>query len=164
MDGEMATSEIVLYGTEILKKTTKQVDPAEPGLKKLVQHMYKVMREAPGVGLAANQIGVDKQVFVYDVGDGPSVLLNPKIVRRRGSQLATEGCLSVPGLQGDVRRASNVIAEGQDMDGNKVQIKAEGLLARVFQHEIDHLNGTLFIDRADPDTLTLLSPEEQAEE
>jgi peptide deformylase len=160
----MANNEIVLYGTEILKKTTKQVDPAEPGLQKLVKRMYKIMHEAPGVGLAANQIGVDKQIFVYDVGEGPSVLLNPKIVRRRGSQVATEGCLSVPGLQGDVRRASNVIAEGQDLDGNKVQIKAEGLLARVFQHEIDHLNGTLFIDRADPETLTLLSPEEQEEE
>jgi peptide deformylase len=160
----MASNEIVLYGTDILKKTTMQVDPAEPGLKELVEHMYQVMHDAPGVGLAANQIGVDKQVFVYDVGEGPSVMLNPRIVRRRGSQVATEGCLSVPGLQGDVRRASHVIAEGQDLDGNKVQVKAEGLLARVFQHEIDHLNGTLFIDRADPDTLTLLTPEEQAEE
>ena len=160
----MANGEIVLYGTEILKKTTREVDPAEPGLQELVEHMYQVMHDAPGVGLAANQIGVDKQIFVYDVGDGPSVLLNPRIVRRRGSQVAIEGCLSVPGLQGDVRRASHVIAEGQDLDGNKIQIKAEGLLARVFQHEIDHLNGFLFIDRADPDTLTLVSPDEQEEE
>lgn len=164
MDGVMANSEIVLYGTEILKKKTQPVDPSEPGLRKLVDRMIKVMHDAPGVGLAANQIGVDKQIFVFDVGDGPDVLLNPKIVKKRGSQVATEGCLSVPGLQGDVRRASVVTAEGQDLDGNTVQIKAEGLLARVFQHEIDHLNGTLFVDRADPETLELIPPDEPDKE
>jgi peptide deformylase len=164
MDGEMTNNEIVLYGTEILKKTTERVDPKEPGLRELVDHMIQVMHEAPGVGLAANQIGVDKQVFVYDVGDGPSALLNPKIIKRRGNQVATEGCLRVRGRQGDVRRASRVTAGGLDLDGNKVQIEAEGLLARVFQHEIDHLNGTLFIEKADPDTLELIPSEDQAEE
>ncbi|MDO8588827.1 MAG: peptide deformylase [Armatimonadota bacterium] len=160
----MPSDEIVLYGDAILTTTTKHVDPSEPGLKELVDHMIEVMRQAPGVGLAANQIGVDKHIFVYDVGEGPAALLNPKIIKRRGSQTGTEGCLSVPGLQGEVRRASSVVAEGLDIDGNKVRIQAEGLLARVFQHEIDHLNGHLFIDRADPDTLSWVEEQKGGEQ
>ena len=159
----MPSDEIVLYGKDILIKKTERVDPSEPGLRELVDHMVHVMHDAPGVGLAANQIGVDKQVFVYDIGDGPSVILNPKIVRRTGSHVGTEGCLSIPGLQGDVRRASRVIIEGQDLDGNDLRISAEGLLARVFQHETDHLNGTLFVDRADPDSLTWASDDDDEE-
>jgi len=160
----MPSDEIVLYGEEILTRTSQQVDPAEPGLKELVDHMMDVMREAPGVGLAANQIGVDKQVFVYDIGEGPSVLLNPKIVKKRGSQISTEGCLSVPGLQGEVKRANSVVVEGQDLDGATTRITAEGFLARVLQHEIDHLNGTLFVDRADPDTLEWISDRDTSEQ
>jgi peptide deformylase len=159
----MPSDEIVLYGKDILNKKTEPVDPSEPGLRELVDHMIHVMHEAPGVGLAANQIGVDKQIFVYDIGDGPSVILNPKIVKRSGNQTAIEGCLSVPGLQGEVRRANHVTIEGQDLDGNDLRLNGEGLLARVFQHETDHLNGTLFIQRADPDTLSWVADQDDKE-
>lgn len=157
----MPSDEIVLYGQEILTTPAKPVDPSEPGLSELIDHMIEIMREAPGVGLAANQLGVDKQVFVYDVGEGPQAVLNPKIVRRKGSQTGTEGCLSVPGLQGEVRRANRVVVRGLDRFGNEVEVQGEGLLARVFQHEIDHLNGTLFIERASPDTLAWVSQHEE---
>ena len=160
----MTSPEILLYGEDVLRTPAEPVDPSEPGLKELAEQMFGVLREANGLGLAANQIGIAKQIFVYDVGDGPQAVLNPKIVRRRGREVNTEGCLSVPGLQGDVRRAMTVTLEGLDLDGNKVHVKAEGLLARVFQHETDHLNGSLFIDHADPDTLRWVSPEEEAED
>ncbi|MDO8684296.1 MAG: peptide deformylase [Armatimonadota bacterium] len=160
----MSSEEIVLYGDDILRKPTKPVDLSNSDLKELIEHMIEVMREAPGVGLAANQVGIDKRLFVYDVGEGPSAILNPKIIKQRGKEIATEGCLSIPGLQGDVRRAAAVVVEGLDPDGNEVRVEADGLLARVFQHEIDHLNGTLFIDRADPDTLAWVSEVETEEE
>ena len=160
----MTSPEILLYGEDVLRTPAEPTDPSDPELKDIVERMFRVMGEANGLGLAANQIGVPKQVFVYDVGEGPQAILNPKIVRRRGREVNTEGCLSVPGLQGDVRRATNVTIEGLDLEGNKVQVKAEGLLARVFQHEADHLSGSLFIDRADPDTLRWVSPEDEAED
>jgi peptide deformylase len=157
----MASDSIVLYGNEVLRTRTQPVDPADPELPQLIQRMFDILREANGLGLAANQIGLSKNVFVYDVGEGPEAMLNAKIVKRRGRETGTEGCLSIPGLQGEVRRATTVLVEGMDRNGNPVQIKAEGLLARVFQHEIDHLNGSLFIDHADPDSLEWLSDEDQ---
>jgi peptide deformylase len=117
-----------------------------------------------GLGLAANQIGVLQRVFVYDDGTGLGVVINPKIVRAEGEQVGVEGCLSVPGLQGDVKRAEKIVIQGMDLNGKKVKIEAEGLLARIFQHELDHLNGTLFVDRADPDSLHYITEEESSEE
>ena len=115
--------------------------------------MYQAMVDYRGLGLAAPQIGVAKRIFVYDVGEGPHALVNPKIVSTRGEEWGVEGCLSVPGLQGEVPRAAAITVTGINENGEKVKIKADGMLARVFQHEMDHLDGTLFIDKADPETL-----------
>lgn len=160
----VSADEIVKYGDEVLRNPTKLVDEINGEVKDLIQHMYEVMHENNGVGLSANQIGVSKRLFVYDVGEGPKAVINPKLEERAGEQLGYEGCLSVPGLQGEVPRSDTVVVEGLDEDGNPVRITAEGFLARVFQHEIDHLDGFFFIDRADPDSLEFVTPEEAVEE
>jgi len=149
----MSVEEIVRYGDKVLSERTREVPEVNEEIRELIAHMYEVLKEAQGLGLAANQIGKPLRLFVYDVGEGPHALINPKIVRRSGSHMEIEGCLSIPGLQGEVERADVVVVDGLDEEGSKVRIRAEGLLARVFQHEIDHLDGTLFIDRADEDTL-----------
>ena len=123
-----------------------------------------LMVEFRGLGVAGPQAGVGKRIFVYDIGKGPHALVNPVLQSGSGEQWAIEGCLSIPGLQGDVPRYERVTVSGLDEEGCKVKIKAEGLLARVFQHEIDHLDGTLFVDRADPDTLETVPPKEAEEE
>jgi peptide deformylase len=149
----MKPAQIVTYGTEVLRKPAQDVEKIDDEVKNLIEKMYVAMEQYRGVGLAAPQIGVSRRVFVYDVGEGRHALINPKIVRRKGEEVATEGCLSIPGLQGEVPRALYVTAVGLDENGDKVKIRAEGLLARVFQHEIDHLDGMMFVDRADPATL-----------
>ena len=160
----MGAEEIVRYGSKLLSEPTREVPEVNEDVRRLIAHMYEVMAEAHGLGLSANQIGVPLRIFVYDVGEGPHALINPRIVKKSGSQLGSEGCLSIPGLQGDVERANIVVVEGLDEEGRKVKITAEGLLARVFQHEIDHLDGTLFIDRADEDTLHWVMPGQEEEE
>lgn len=160
----MAAREIVKYPAPVLHKQAKAVSKTDPNLKQLVKDMADTLREVNGLGLAANQIGVLQRVFVYDDGTGLGVLVNPKIIRAEGEQIGLEGCLSVPGLQGDVKRAEKIIIQGMDDKGKKVKIEAEGLLARIFQHELDHLNGTLFVERADPDSLQYLTEEESPEE
>lgn len=159
----MAEREVVKYPDPALRERAKNVSKADPSVKKLVEDMAATMRETSGLGLAANQVGVLQRVFVYDDGAGLGVLINPKIVSAMGEQLGIEGCLSVPGLQGEVRRAEEVVVKGTDLNGKTVKIKAQGLLARVFQHEMDHLDGTLFIDRAEPDSLYCVTEEEQRE-
>jgi len=159
----MAEREVVKYPDPVLRARAKTVSKVDPSVKKLAEDMIAAMRETNGLGLAANQVGVLQRVFVYDDGTGPSVLINPKIVRAKGEQLGVEGCLSVPGLQGEVKRAEEIVIKGTDLSGKSVKIKAQGLLARVFQHEMDHLNGTLFIDRAEPDSLHCVTEEEQRE-
>ena len=159
----MAEREVVKYPDPALRERAKNVSKADPSVKKLVEDMAATMRETSGLGLAANQVGVLQRVFVYDDGTGLGVLINPKIMSASGEQLGIEGCLSVPGLQGEVRRAEEVVVKGTDLNGKTVKIKAQGLLARVFQHEMDHLDGTLFIDRAEPDSLYCVTEEEQRE-
>lgn len=154
----MNASDIVKYGNSVLKTPTELVDEVNDELKKLIQEMYDIMVEAKGVGLAANQIGIPKRFFVYDAGEGHHALINPKVIRKSGEQVGVEGCLSIPNLQGDVARADFIEVEGLDENGEPVRIQAEGWQARIFQHEIDHLDGYLFIDRADPDTLELVEP------
>ncbi|MBI2844532.1 MAG: peptide deformylase [Armatimonadetes bacterium] len=160
----MGVDEIVRYGKKILTEPTGEVPELNEEIRSLIEHMYEVMDQANGVGLAANQIGVPLRLFVYDIGEGPRAMINPKIVKKSGSQVGTEGCLSIPGLHGDVERANTATVEGLDENGNKVKISGEGLLARVFQHEIDHLNGVLFIDRADVATLHWAIGEQENEE
>lgn len=149
----MASEEILRFGHEILRKPAQKVKDFNDEVRGLIDLMFRVMKEHSGLGLAANQVGVDLQIFTYDIGEGPHAVVNPKLVRSRGEQVAVEGCLSVPGIQGEVARAEDVTIKGLDENGRPIRIRANGLLARVFQHEIDHLQGHLFLDRADPETL-----------
>lgn len=162
----MGIEEIVRYGNKVLVEPTKEVSEFNDEIKELIKHMYELMAEANGAGLAATQIGLPLRLFVYDDGSGPHALINPKIVKKSGSQTASEGCLSIPGLFGDVDRANIAVITGLDENGEKVKLTGTGFLARIFQHETDHLDGKLFIDRADADSLHWVMPgqEEEAEE
>lgn len=139
------------YGDPVLKQATKDVEELDGRLKKLVDDMFETMYEAPGVGLAANQVGVQRRFFVYDVGDGPQVVINPRITETSGEWAFEEGCLSVPGLHWTIVRPNKVHLTGLDLDGNELSIDAEEYRGRVFQHEVDHLEGTLLIERLDDD-------------
>lgn len=148
----MAVREIVKYPEKVLREKTLQVTDCDSELQKLIDDMIETMYAAPGVGLAANQVGVSKQVAVIDVSvrDEKSpliVLVNPEIIHLEGEIEAEEGCLSVPDYTTVLKRALKVCVKGLDRHGKPVEREAEGLLARALQHEIDHLNGILLIDR-----------------
>jgi peptide deformylase len=148
--------DVLTHPNPALKQKAQPVDPkADPGLRDLCRTMAKLMYDAPGVGLAAPQIGVLKRVIVYDVADekpGVIVLCNPQIVEI-GAETAVddEGCLSLPGISVAVERATTVTCEALTLSGNPVRIEADGFHARLLQHEIDHLDGVLIIDRATPE-------------
>jgi peptide deformylase len=114
---------------------------------RLTQAMLQAMYKAPGLGLAAPQIGVQKQIFVYDIDGEPTTLINPRIVESRGEWVYDEGCLSIPGLYVEMLRPKEVLLEAVDLNGNIIQVEADELLARLFQHELDHLNGVLMFER-----------------
>jgi peptide deformylase len=145
----MATHQIRVFGDPVLKRPAAPVTDVDGNLVKLVDAMYETMYEAPGVGLAAPQVGVQRRFFVYDVADGtgPHVLLNPQVVESSGEWEYEEGCLSLPGLAFEIVRPKVVTVTGQDLDGNDVVLEGDELLGRVFQHEIDHLDGVLMLDR-----------------
>jgi len=147
----MAIRLIVKHPEPLLRERAKEVTKFNANLHKLLDDMAETMYDANGVGLAAPQVGVLKRVFVVDADEehGLIELVNPEIVSMEGEQFGPEGCLSIPGLQGDVRRATKVVIKGQDRYGNPVQYEGTELLARAFQHELDHLNGVLFIDLAE---------------
>jgi len=143
---------ILRYGTDVLHLPARPVEHVTPDIERLVDDMIDTMYAAPGVGLAAPQVGVPLRVFVADIslGRDPSgllVMINPSFVERDGMQLEEEGCLSVPEFTATVVRPSRVVLTGLDRHGVEYQREATGLLARAFQHEMDHLDGTLFIDR-----------------
>jgi peptide deformylase len=161
---EFIDNGIVKYGDGVLRVVSEEVVDFNDEIKSLINQMYEMLEETRGVGVAGPQVGVAKRVFVYDVGEGQHALINPKIIKSSGEEISVEGCLSIPGLQGDVERAFRVTVTGIDENGKKVKIKADGLLARCFQHEIDHLDGKLFIDRADPQTLHYITPGDESEE
>jgi peptide deformylase len=142
---------IVKEPDPVLREVAKEVTKFNDNLKKLLKDMAETMYDAEGVGLAAPQIGISKRVIVVDVGDenGLVEMVNPVIVEQDGEQLGPEGCLSIPNLNGDVRRADRIVVEGQNGDGEKFTVHASGYFARAFQHEIDHLNGILFTDIAE---------------
>lgn len=136
----------------ILREKSKPVPKITPNIIKLLDNMADTMYDANGVGLAAPQIGILKRVIVVDVGGDDQELfevINPEIISSSGDQFGAEGCLSIPGLYGDVKRFEKVTVKGLDRNGMEIMIKAEGFLARAFQHEIDHLNGVLFTDIAE---------------
>ena len=147
----MAPYHIRIIGDPVLKQRTGDVDHIDGRLKRVVDDMFETMYEAEGLGLAAPQIGVQKRLFVYDVADGPQVVVNPHIEESRDEWEFDEGCLSVPGLTWPIVRPKEVHLKGHDLDGNEVDIEADELLARLFQHELDHLDGVLLVERLDED-------------
>jgi peptide deformylase len=141
--------EIRIVGDPVLRKRAKAVQRVNRAVREILDEMVKTMEEARGVGLAAPQVGIEKRLIVVDVGEGPIYLVNPEIIWSEGECTAVEGCLSVPGYVGDVRRAERVRVTGIDREGRHVWVEGDGLLARALQHEIDHLDGVLFTDVAD---------------
>jgi peptide deformylase len=155
---------IIKYGNPILREKSKFVTQFTDELPELAARMIEIMHKANGCGLAAPQVGILQRIFIFDIGDGARAVVNPKITRSKGEQTGEEGCLSLPGLQGLVARAYDIVVKGQDEFGKPIKLHAEDFEARVMQHEIDHLDGILFIDegRADPDSLHWLTAEETA--
>lgn len=139
------------FGDPVLKQVTTEIEDIDTKVAALAESMIETMYKAPGVGLAANQIGVQKRLFVYDKGDGPVVVVNPRIVETSGEWVYEEGCLSVPGLSWEISRPNQVHLVGRDLEGNELDIHAEEFEGRIFQHEVDHLDGFLLIDRLDDD-------------
>ena len=141
---------IVKEPDPVLREIAKEVTKFNPNLKKLLKDMAETMYDAEGVGLAAPQVGISKRVIVVDVRDehGLVEMVNPVIVEQSGEQVGPEGCLSIPNLNGEVKRADRIVVAGQNSDGEPITIEASGFFARAFQHEIDHLNGILFTDIA----------------
>ena len=144
----MALLEIKKAGNTVLKEICQPVAKIDNKIRRLLDDMAETMYEANGVGLAAPQVGLAIRVVVIDVGNGLLELINPVIVEREGTATDTEGCLSIPDIFGEVERSSKVTVEFTNRRNKKQQITGEGLLARCFQHELDHLAGVLFIDRA----------------
>ncbi|MGE3511262.1 MAG: peptide deformylase [Vicinamibacterales bacterium] len=143
---------ILKYGESPLHQKAQPVDAITPDIERIIDDMIETMYAAPGIGLAAPQIGVPLRIFVIDLSlgrdvDGLLTFVNPAFVEREGTQLEEEGCLSVPGFNATVLRPARAVVQGLDRHGDPIQREGTGLLARAFQHEMDHLDGTLFVDR-----------------
>lgn len=147
----MAPYEIRVFGDPVLKQVAKEVTNVDGALVKLVDDMLITMYDAPGLGLAAPQVGVQKRLFVYDLGEGPRALVNPVIKETDGEWVYEEGCLSVPGLSWEIVRPNRVHVVGYDLDGNEVDLEVDELAGRLFQHEFDHLEGVLLLEHLDDD-------------
>ena len=146
----MSVLEILTYPDPILRNRGDPVETIDEKIRKLVQDMTETMYAAPGIGLAAPQIGESLRVITVDIarnGEGLIVMINPEIISSEGEYVDEEGCLSVPDFKQSIRRKQKVVVVGLDIDGKNIQLTAEGLLAAAFQHEIDHLNGILIIDK-----------------
>ena len=153
----MPLLKIELLGSEVLRRNADPVEKPGPEFDRLIADMFETMYDAKGIGLAAPQVGISQRLIVIDVNDeggkelGPYVLFNPRVVEfGPDTDKSEEGCLSIPGVTGVVERPWRVVVEGQDRHGQPVRIEAEDMLARCLQHEIDHLDGVLFIDRLSP--------------
>jgi peptide deformylase len=139
------------YGDPVLKERTREVEEIDAAVASLVDSMIETMYAAPGSGLAANQVGVQRRIFVYDAGDGARTIINPRILESDGEWVYEEGCLSIPGLSWAIVRPNAVHLVGLDLDGNDISIEATEFEGRVFQHELDHLDGILLVERLDDD-------------
>lgn len=160
----MAVREIRVQGDDVLTKVCKEVKALTPRTLVLIEDMLDTMYEAMGVGLAAPQVGILQRIVVIDVGEGPIVLINPEILETSGEQTGDEGCLSVPGLAGQVTRPNYVKVRALDENMEEVIYEGEGLLARAFCHEIDHLDGHLYVEKVEGELHEAVYEEEEDEE
>ncbi|MDI6604647.1 MAG: peptide deformylase [Thermoanaerobacteraceae bacterium] len=144
----MALRYVRTIGDPVLRKKAKKVDKIDSHIITIIDDMAETMYNADGVGLAANQIGILRRIVVIDVGEGLLELINPELIYEEGEQIGIEGCLSVPNTTGEVKRPKKVKVKYLDREGNIKEIEGEDLLARALTHEIDHLNGVLFVDKA----------------
>ena len=150
----MSVLKIEMLGSEVLRRRAEEIPEIDDGLRKLIRDMFETMYDAEGIGLAGPQVGVDRRVIVVDLreeGSTPLALVNPRIVDSAAdTDKAEEGCLSIPGVSGVVERPTRVVVEALSDTGDPLRIEAEGLLGRCLQHEVDHLDGVLFVDRLSP--------------
>ncbi len=147
------SDDILHYGHVILRRKAAPVGKLDDQVADFAARLAACLERAGGLGLSAPQIGCSLRIIAYDIGEGPQVVINPRIARSEGLESSIEGCLSLPGLYGDVARAQSVVVKGRDARGRPLILDAADLLARVLQHEIDHLDGILFVDRVDPGTV-----------
>jgi peptide deformylase len=143
--------EVRTFGDPVLRQRAGEVTEIDGTLARLAETMVETMYEALGIGLAAPQVGVLQRLYTYDLGDGPAVLVNPEIVESSGEWVYDEGCLSVPGVHVEIVRPKLVTVRGLDLDAKEVVFEGDELMGRLIQHEIDHLDGILLLDRVDPD-------------
>ncbi len=157
----MAVRTVCVLPDPVLRQKAKKVTKIDKSIRRLINDMIETMRAVAGVGLAAPQVGVPLRVAVIEIpGDEVIVLVNPEVVKKEGERVIGEACLSVPGYQGELKRAVRVKVKAQDRLGRKIRLKGEDLLAQALEHEIDHLNGVLYVDRLDgPDKLRKSAPE-----
>jgi peptide deformylase len=147
----MSAYTVRVFGDPVLKEAAREVDEVDEALVRLVDDMVETMYASEGAGLAATQVGIQKRLFVYDVGEGPEAVVNPEIVESRGEWYHEEGCLSIPGLRLGIVRPNQVHLRGIGLDGEVLDLEADEFLGRVFQHEVDHLDGVLMIERLEDD-------------
>ena len=161
----MAVLPIRIAPDPVLKQKSKRVRNINGSIHKLIKDMLETMHDAPGVGLAAPQVGVPLRVIVIGIPDQEDfALINPEVVKTKGERVVSEGCLSIPGYMGQLKRAESVTVKGRDLNGKEVRIKAEELLAQALEHEIDHVNGILYTDRLESeDDLKKIEPKDLEE-
>ncbi len=161
----MAVLQIRIYGDKVLRKPASEVKEVTDELVALAEDMLETMYQAPGVGLAAPQVGVPLQVVVIELpGEDVITLINPEVVKSWGERDVTEGCLSLPGYRGEIKRSESVTVKGRDRYGKQIRLKADGLLAQALEHEIDHINGVVYIDHLESvDNLYQIEPEGEDE-
>ena len=159
----MAIRNIRELGDEILRKNCREVKEVTPRIRELIQDMYDTMYEAQGVGLAAPQVGILKRIVVIDVDGTPDTVINPQILEKSGEQTGSEGCLSVPGKAGIVTRPNYVKAEAWNEEMERYEVEAEGLLARAVCHELDHLDGVMYVDLVEGDIYDVTAEDEDEE-
>jgi peptide deformylase len=161
----MATLPILSFDSPLLRRKAKRVPAIDGSIQRLIDDMIETMKAAPGLGLAAPQVGIPLRVIVIELpGKEPFALINPEVVRRSGEREVLEGCLSVPGYRGDIKRSLSVTVKGQNRQGKQMRMKAKELLAQVLEHEMDHLNGILYIDHLESrDKLYRTEPEAEAQ-
>ena len=157
----MTVRKICCLPEAVLRQKSKKVPKVDASIRRLIGDMVETMIQAEGVGLAAPQVGISLRVAVLQMPEEePIAIINPKVVKRAGERPVMEGCLSVPGYQGEVKRSISVIVKGLDQQGKEIRIKATGLMAQALEHEIDHLNGVLYVDRIDDEAkLYKIGPE-----